>query len=531
MAETGVTGGLSASALGGIAATVVVLGGAAILWLGVFDPTTEDDLAAEQGIPAGQPVTISPSAQPPAVIKGLSQQPDPAEPAESGQVATAQGTTTAAVTASEATTAPEAVAETAAALFDAPQLDLVRVDPTGDTVIAGRAVAGGQVAILLDGEVLQQVEVQAGGDFVAFAQIPPSHQARVISLRAESAGQQRLSDTSFILAPASPVPASAPAIPVPDTAPQLAESETASGGMTGSTTGDITETSIAANRSGETSDPNVRADADAGSVQGGAIQIAATSGLAQAPEGIASTAPQTASPSQAAALAPEPTSQTADTPPEPAQPEARDVAGQAAVAGTEPTMAVETRPAPQPQPAQVAVLRADAEGVTLVQPATQQPQDKVVLDTISYSDSGEVQLAGRARAATEVRVYLDNSAAGAFTAAQNGTWAGRLLAIRPGVYTLRLDEVSAEGVVLSRLETPFKREAPERLQAPASEAGISTETPLVRAVTVQEGDTLWAISQERYGSGFLYVRVFEANQAAIRDPDLIYPGQVFSIPD
>lgn len=521
MAETGVTGGLSATALGGIAATVVVLGGAAILWLGVFDPTTEGDQAAEQGTSAGQPVTISPSAQPPEVIKGLSQQPDPAEPAQSGQATAAQDEPPAADTASaaavamqsaDATTAPQAAAETTAALIDAPQLDLVRVDPTGDTVIAGRAVAGGQVAILLDGEVLQQVEVQAGGDFVAFAQIPPSRQARVISLRAEAEGQQRLSETSFILAPAGPVPAS----PVPDIAPQLAESETATGGTaastTGSTTGDVAETSIAANRSDDSSDPEAPA-------------------LAQTPEGIASTAPRATTPSQAAASALELTSQTADASREPAPPEVRDVAGQASVAGAEPTLAVETQPAPQPQPAQVAVLRADAEGVTLVQPATQQPQDKVVLDTIGYSDSGEVQLAGRARAATEVRVYLDNRAAGAFTAAQNGTWAGHLLAIRPGVYTLRLDEVSAEGVVLSRLETPFKREAPERLQAPASEAGISTEAPLVRAITVQEGDTLWAISQERYGSGFLYVRVFEANQAAIRDPDLIYPGQVFSIPD
>ena len=50
-------------------------------------------------------------------------------------------------------------------------------------------------------------------------------------------------------------------------------------------------------------------------------------------------------------------------------------------------------------------------------------------------------------------------------------------------------------------------------------------------MTVQRGDTLWAISQDRYGSGFLYVRVFEANRDSIRDPDLIYPGQVFSVPN
>ena len=45
--------------------------------------------------------------------------------------------------------------------------------------------------------------------------------------------------------------------------------------------------------------------------------------------------------------------------------------------------------------------------------------------------------------------------------------------------------------------------------------------------TVQPGNTLWAIARERYGRGILYVAVYEANRDLIRDPDLIYPGQVF----
>ncbi|MBD3765996.1 MAG: LysM peptidoglycan-binding domain-containing protein, partial [Rhodobacterales bacterium] len=49
-------------------------------------------------------------------------------------------------------------------------------------------------------------------------------------------------------------------------------------------------------------------------------------------------------------------------------------------------------------------------------------------------------------------------------------------------------------------------------------------------VTVQPGNTLWGISRERYGQGVLYVRVYEANRSQIRDPDLIYPGQVFTVP-
>ncbi len=68
----------------------------------------------------------------------------------------------------------------------------------------------------------------------------------------------------------------------------------------------------------------------------------------------------------------------------------------------------------------------------------------------------------------------------------------------------------------------------------AAEATDSPETaedaPPIRSVTVQKGDTLWAISRERFGDGVLYVKLFEANRAAIRDPDLIYPGQIFTIP-
>ena len=68
--------------------------------------------------------------------------------------------------------------------------------------------------------------------------------------------------------------------------------------------------------------------------------------------------------------------------------------------------------------------------------------------------------------------------------------------------------------------------APEVLAAAAARAsGPAT------AVTVQRGDTLWAIARDRYGEGLLYVQVFEANREFIRDPDLIYPGQIFALPD
>lgn len=46
--------------------------------------------------------------------------------------------------------------------------------------------------------------------------------------------------------------------------------------------------------------------------------------------------------------------------------------------------------------------------------------------------------------------------------------------------------------------------------------------------TVQKGDSLFAISREFYGSGWDYYKIVRANR--IKNPDLIFPGQVLKIP-
>lgn len=60
--------------------------------------------------------------------------------------------------------------------------------------------------------------------------------------------------------------------------------------------------------------------------------------------------------------------------------------------------------------------------------------------------------------------------------------------------------------------------------------GAAAGAPRPVTVTVQPGYTLWAIARRELGAGILYVQVFEANRDKIRDPNLIYPGQVFAIP-
>ena len=51
-----------------------------------------------------------------------------------------------------------------------------------------------------------------------------------------------------------------------------------------------------------------------------------------------------------------------------------------------------------------------------------------------------------------------------------------------------------------------------------------------KTYTVKKGDTLWAIASKYYGSGAQYTKIYKANTDKISNPNLIYPGQVFTIP-
>jgi nucleoid-associated protein YgaU len=49
-------------------------------------------------------------------------------------------------------------------------------------------------------------------------------------------------------------------------------------------------------------------------------------------------------------------------------------------------------------------------------------------------------------------------------------------------------------------------------------------------VVIQPGNNLWRISRVIYGRGIEYTVIYQANRDRIRDPDLIYPGQIFLTP-
>jgi len=207
----------------------------------------------------------------------------------------------------------------------------------------------------------------------------------------------------------------------------------------------------------------------------------------------------------------------------------------AAAPVTEPT--TPTAPVTEPTPTAPAVLLANEQGVQVIQPAERSPEvmDNVVIDAISYDALGEVQLSGRgANPDTDeqgapgfVRVYLNDAPIQTIPIGADGDWHTALPNVDTGVYVLRVDQVDASGAVTSRTQTPFKRETAEVL----ANAQAADPAQQITAVTVQPGSTLWAIARDRYGDGMLYVRVFEANSDSIRNPDLIYPGQVFQVPE
>jgi nucleoid-associated protein YgaU len=55
--------------------------------------------------------------------------------------------------------------------------------------------------------------------------------------------------------------------------------------------------------------------------------------------------------------------------------------------------------------------------------------------------------------------------------------------------------------------------------------------PNITTAIVSRGDNLWRISQRTYGEGYRYTVIYGANQEQIRNPNLIYPGQVFVLPN
>jgi hypothetical protein len=173
----------------------------------------------------------------------------------------------------------------------------------------------------------------------------------------------------------------------------------------------------------------------------------------------------------------------------------------------------------------VAVAREGSEPAEVLQtpgaagPASDGTPPEVAVAAVDYDDAGEVALSGTAPPGATVQVYVDNDPIGRATADDGGRWTlNPDRKVEPGSYNLRVDQVSPEGKVVARAQIPFVRGEP------------LTEMPPGRVITIKPGDYLWRIARERYGAGFQYTLIYDANHQQIKDPDLIFPGQIFLVP-
>ncbi|MDJ0944173.1 MAG: LysM peptidoglycan-binding domain-containing protein [Kiloniellales bacterium] len=143
----------------------------------------------------------------------------------------------------------------------------------------------------------------------------------------------------------------------------------------------------------------------------------------------------------------------------------------------------------------------------------------LVLEAIDYDVAGRLIVSGRATPGGQVIAYLDNRPLGGAVVSEEGRWSVTSPeALAPGLHELRIDQIDSGGKVIARVQTPLSR------------SQLLTQLPGDQFFIVQPGNSLWRIARGAYGTGQRYTMIFEANKDQIRNPDLIYPGQIFVLP-
>ncbi len=152
----------------------------------------------------------------------------------------------------------------------------------------------------------------------------------------------------------------------------------------------------------------------------------------------------------------------------------------------------------------------------LQQPTPAAEGHALSLDSAEYGAGGQLALSGHAAPGARLNLYAGAEPLGTATADADGRWS--LASPHPapgGKVELRLDELAADGSVARRVAQPFERAA---------------AAPAAGTYTVERGNSLWLIARHFYGQGIRYTAIYTANRGRIRDPDRIYPGQVFKLP-
>ena len=171
---------------------------------------------------------------------------------------------------------------------------------------------------------------------------------------------------------------------------------------------------------------------------------------------------------------------------------------------------------------------------------------KVVIRSVEAIAGGKMVASGAAEPNATVRLYLSGAFVGDVRSKADGRWSLTIEhGMTAGAYEVRADEINpADANVVARAEAPFdfpaadaSGAAPPAAVASANDkatapAGSPSDLVIdsVQTHHVERGHTLWGISQKFYGDGSRYELIFAANANQIKNPNLIYPGQMFVVP-
>ncbi|CUA96223.1 Nucleoid-associated protein YgaU, contains BON and LysM domains [Pannonibacter indicus] len=413
---------------------------------------------------------------------------------------------------------------------EAPSFDVAGIEADGAAVIAGRAAPGSTVSLLANGEVIGTATANEAGEWSMVLDKPLAPGDYDMLLRMETADGKIIESAQRLTVslPGSGRERPLIVLNTPDAPSSVLQRPAAVEVASAQATPKPEETAPAAEAASEA--------APAAAPEG---ELAAEAAPAEpAPAAAETAAPEPGTTELAVASAPEPSSAPEAAPQ--ATAEAAPDAASDATPDTAPEAAAEAAPeqadvpAPAPEPAPVAAAPAPAEA-----PAAEvKPVIAPVTVEAVESEDGKLYVAGTSTADALLRIYVADALVGETKANGDGRWLLETTAEIPvGDVEVRADHVDpVTGAVLARAAVSFRKaELQEIILSKVEEAGSqgasdAAAAPQVPNVIIRKGDNLWNISRRLYGTGFRYTTIYQANKDQIRNPDLIYPGQVFLTP-
>tara|TARA_B100000287_G_scaffold435613_1_gene504920 strand:+ start:553 stop:1482 length:930 start_codon:yes stop_codon:yes gene_type:complete len=139
------------------------------------------------------------------------------------------------------------------------------------------------------------------------------------------------------------------------------------------------------------------------------------------------------------------------------------------------------------------------------------------LDIVEFNDKNSLIISGRTKPNNKVKIFLSNEFKINTTSDKLGNWSAKILNLNFKDYDLSVTTNIQNQKI--KLKTKIFHER------------INPKIFLEKEIVVQNGNSLWRIARKTLGGGIFYSEIYKNNINKIKNPDLIYPGQVFNIPN